>query len=53
MALFIIYFSLLVVLVAVGALILQPIKSSKHMLNVEWMNDAEKFALIARWGVRG
>ena len=53
MALFFVYFCLLVVLVALGALILQPMKSNRHMLNVEWMNDAEKFALIARWGVRG
>lgn len=53
MALFIVYFCLLVVLIAVGAIYLQPITSSRHMLNVEWMDDAEKFALITRWGVRG
>lgn len=53
MALFIVYFCLTVVLVAVGAILLQSVKSSRHMLNVEWMDEAEKFALIARWGVRG
>lgn len=53
MPLLIVCFCLLAALIAVGALILHPWQSCRHMLDVEWMDDAEKFALIARWGVRG
>ena len=53
MVLFILFFCLLVLSIAVGAVNLQPWKSSRHMINAEWLDDSAKFELIARWGVRG
>jgi len=44
---------LFVILVSLGAVSLQPWESNRHVLNVEWMDDSDKFALIARWGVIG
>ena len=44
---------LFVVLLAVGAVNLQPWESKRHVLNVEWMDDSDKFELITRWGVIG
>lgn len=45
--------SLFIVLLAVGAVTLQPWKSRRHVLNVEWLDDAAKFELITRWGLVG
>jgi hypothetical protein len=53
MTLYILCSCLLVALVVVGAVKLQPWKSGRHMLDVEWMDDSDKFKLIARWGVVG
>jgi len=51
MTLYILFFCLFIVLVAVGAVNLQPWKSSRHMINVEWLDDSDKFELITRWGI--
>jgi hypothetical protein len=51
MALYILCSCLFVVLVAVGAVYLQPWQSRRHMINAEWMDDSDRFELIARWGV--
>lgn len=40
----------LVVLIIVGDSKLQIWSSSRRMINADWMDDAEKFELIARWG---
>lgn len=53
MVLYILLCCLFVALVSVGAVNLQPWQSNRHLLNVEWMDDSDKFALIARWGVIG
>jgi hypothetical protein len=53
MVLFILVFCLFVLLIAIGAVNLQPWKSGRHMINAEWLDDSEKFELIARWGVKG
>ena len=45
--------SLFIVLLAVGAVTLQPWKSHRHVLNAEWLDDADKFELITRWGLVG
>ena len=43
-------FILLFILVIAGSLKLQVWNSSVHMINVDWMDGAEKFKMIARWG---
>ncbi len=53
MVLFILVFCLFVLLIAIGAVNLQPWESGRHMINAEWLDDSEKFELIARWGVKG
>ena len=45
--------SLFIVLLAVGAVTLQPWESRRHVLNAEWLDDADKFELITRWGLVG
>jgi hypothetical protein len=50
MVLLILFFCLFVLSIAVGAVNLQPWESSRHMINAEWLNDSDKFELIARWG---
>lgn len=44
-------FFLITVLLIVGFVTLQPWQSSQHIVNACWLNDSEKFALIARWGI--
>lgn len=53
MVLYMLLCCLFVVLLAIGAVTLQPWKSRRHLLNAEWMDDADKFTLITRWGVIG
>jgi len=53
MALCILFVCFFIALIVVGAVGSQPWKSNRHMINVEWLNDSDKFELIARWGVIG
>ncbi|MDH3870404.1 MAG: hypothetical protein OEU57_02445 [Desulfuromonadales bacterium] len=53
MVLLILFFLLFVLLIPIGAINLQPWDSGRHMINAEWLDDSEKFELIARWGVIG
>ena len=53
MVLLILFFFLFVLLIAIGAVNLQPWESGRHMINAEWLDDSDKFELIARWGVIG
>ncbi len=53
MIMLILCISLLVVLATVGVDKLQSWKSSRHMINAEWLDDSEKFNLVSRWGVMG
>ncbi len=53
MAIFILCFCLPAFLIAVGAAKLQPWESSRDMINAEWLDNSDKFELIARWGVMG
>ena len=48
--LFICMFFVLIFLVIVGCLNLQTWNSSVRMINADWMDAAEKFKLITRWG---
>ncbi len=43
---------LFVILIAAGATRLKIWESRKYIVNVEWLNDSDKFKLIARWGVK-
>jgi len=47
---FFILFILLAVLVVVGDLRMKIWDSKRRMINAEWLDDAEKFDLITRWG---
>lgn len=53
MVIYLLLCCLFVVLISVGAVNLQPWESNRHVLNVEWMDDSDKFELITRWGVIG
>lgn len=53
MVLFFILISLLAVLAGICAVNPRQENSCGHMLNVDWLEDSDKFALITRWGVRG
>jgi len=47
---FLLLFIALLVLIIIGDSKLQIWRSSRRMINAEWLNDKEKFDLIARWG---
>lgn len=47
---FFILFILLVVLIIIGDSKLEIWNSKRRMINAEWLDDADKFDLIARWG---
>lgn len=48
--LFAVIFFALVVLALVGCLSLQTWNSQARMVNADWLDTAEKFKMIARWG---
>lgn len=41
---------LLCVLATAGFMRLNAVCSSLHMINADWMTDADKFRFVARWG---
>jgi hypothetical protein len=51
MVLTILCVTLLVVLILAGAAKAETWKSSMHITNAAWFEDAAKFRLISRWGI--
>lgn len=50
--LFIIVFCTVVILTLAGCLKLQTWNSRAHLVNADWLDAAEKFKLISRWGAQ-
>ncbi|MEJ2524668.1 MAG: hypothetical protein P8Y73_03735 [Desulfuromonadales bacterium] len=42
-----------VLLVVSGMVSAETRGNAQHMINAKWLDDAAKFRLVARWGIKG
>jgi hypothetical protein len=42
-----------VLLVVSGMVSAEARGNAQHMINAKWLDDAAKFRLVARWGIKG
>jgi len=52
MAFLFLLLSSFVILIAAGATRFKFWESRRYMVDVEWLDDTDRFKLIARWGVK-